>query len=417
MNDISSIDSTQRNQAGLARQRVVMRGMLKRMLDHLAAGRTTDLTDGIMQVNASDYTDPARLEVERRELFMKLPALACLSCDIRNPGDYVVFDALGPSILVVRGKDNKVRAFLNSCRHRSAKVAPEACGHKTRFTCPFHGWTYDAEGKLIGMPGAEAFEGLDPSTTNLVPVPVAEWEGFVFVKAHAGDETIDVEGFLGTLAPELKQLDMANTRPIKKSRIDVQANWKFAQDTFFEGYHFATIHPTTIAAHAFSNCIIHDEFGPHQRVMMPSHNYMDWVGKPENEWGEVPYQGIHLIFPSTIFYAGRLEGFGAKSRTHRQIFGIWRCFPGEKPGESFSLMATYRPIEEDRPEDLAEYEGVTDFILNVIENEDYSLCKQGQQNLETSPPGHKVLFGRNEGALQSIHRHIDEIVVPAMAAE
>jgi phenylpropionate dioxygenase-like ring-hydroxylating dioxygenase large terminal subunit len=413
MNDIAPFETYNRNAEGLARQKTVMRAMVKRMLAHMAAGNTTDLAPEVMKVETSVYTDPARLAAERRELFLKLPALACLSCDIPKPGDFMVFEALGPSILVVRGKDGQVRAFLNSCRHRAAKVATEACGNRNRFTCPFHGWTYDNQGKLIGVPGAEGFTGVDITDTSLVAVPVQEWEGFVFVKAEPGSAAIDAEAFLGPMAAELKQLDMANTAPVRKARFDVDANWKFAQDTFFEGYHFASLHPTTIAQAAIPNCAIYDEFGPHQRVMMPSHGWTDWADKPESDWPHIHYQGIHLIFPSTIFYAGQLEGLGGRNRTDRQIFGIWRCYPGERPNQSFTLMATYRPIEEDRPEDVAEYETVSDFIFEVVEREDYSLCKQGQQNLDTSPPGHTVLFGRNEPALQSIHRHLDQFLNPA----
>lgn len=418
MTDTNTIQSSVAHLEGKARQRVVMRDMQRRMVKHLADGATTDMAPGVMQVDAAIFTDPARLDAEKRELFLTLPMLAGLSCDLPKPGDFLVFEALGPSILVVRGRDGRVRAFLNRCPHRAAKITEEACGHRRTFTCPFHGWTHDTEGKLIGLPGAAAFEGLDPASLDLTPVPVGEWAGLIFVKGHAGDETIDVEAFLGPLAAEMKQLGLADTVPVRKSRIDLDANWKFAQDTFFEGYHFNTIHPTTIAAHAVGNVAIHDEFGPHQRVIMPQKFFLDWVGRPESDWGEIPYQGIHLIFPSTIFFSGHMEGFGSNNNSQRQIFGIWRCYPGETPGKAFSLMATYRPAEENSETDIKEYEDLTNFILTVIETEDYSLCKQGQENLESSAPGHKVLFGRNEPALQSIHRHIDAMLEPrAMAAE
>lgn len=401
------LEKTGPNAEGKARQKVEMRKMQRRMVQHLADGRTTDMAPGVRHVDIRIFTDPERLALEKRELFQKLPMLAGLSSDMPNPGDVILFEAAGPSIVVTRNKAGKVHAFLNNCRHRAAKIVKE-CGHASRLSCPFHGWTYDLEGKLIGIPGQEAFEGIDKAQYNLIKVPVAEWHGMIFVKAHAGDEEIDVEAFLGPLAPELKQLDLANTVPIKKGRIDVKANWKFAQDTFFEGYHFATLHPTTIAASAFSNIIVHDEFGPHQRVMMPQHSYLDWVGKPESEWGAPPYQGIHLIFPNTIFFSGHVDGFNLGGQSDRQIFGIWRGYPGETPGESYTLMATYRPTDHGTDADNAHYAEVTDFILTVIETEDYSLCADGQKNLENSPEGYQVMFGRNEVALQSIHRNLEK---------
>src|SRR4029077_1076547 len=85
------------------------------------------------------------------------PLAMTASCGIREPGDYEVRDLLDTSVLVVRGQDGVARAFLNYCRHRGAKPA-SGCGNARRFTCPYHAWTYDQEGQLVGMPGARGFD-------------------------------------------------------------------------------------------------------------------------------------------------------------------------------------------------------------------------------------------------------------------
>jgi len=90
-----------------------MRDLERRMVAHLAAGGTTDFTNGTMSVSVQEYTDPARFDIERRELFGKLPLLACLSRDIARPGDMLTFDVAGPAILIMRGQDGRARAFLN----------------------------------------------------------------------------------------------------------------------------------------------------------------------------------------------------------------------------------------------------------------------------------------------------------------
>ncbi len=133
-------------------------------------------------------------------------------------------------------------------------------------TCPFHGWTYDFEGKLIGLPGEKGFEGIDREELGLMRVPVAEWHGMIFVKASPGDEEIDVEGFLGSFAPELAQLDFANARPVIKSRLEVDANWKLALDTYGESYHFATLHPATIGRMSYTDVMFYDSYPPHHRL-------------------------------------------------------------------------------------------------------------------------------------------------------
>ena len=98
---------------------------------------------------------------------------------------------------------------------------------------------------------------------------------------------------------------------------------------------------------------------------------------------------------------------GSKKSSERQIFGVWRIFPGKTPGTSHSMMATYRPVSQSSEQAQAEYAKLTDYILNVIRTEDYALCEQGQKNLEAAPAGHKLYFGRNESALHRIHDHIE----------
>jgi phenylpropionate dioxygenase-like ring-hydroxylating dioxygenase large terminal subunit len=398
-----------RNAEGFARQRETMRGIQRRLVAHLAAGKSTDMAAAPMALDVAIFADPVRAAEEQAKLFRHLPMVVCLSCDMPEPGDMVPFDDTGVPILVVRGKDGKVRAFLNTCRHRGARLVKE-CTHKARITCPFHAWTYDLSGKLVGLPGKAGFEGLDQAELGLIEVPAAEWHGLVFVRAEAGGAPIDVEDYLGDMADEIRQLDLAAARPVKKTRIEVGSNWKFAQDTFFESYHFTTLHPDTIAAHAFGNVMVHDEFGPHQRVMVPQHFWQDWVGEAEEEWPYLPYQGIHLLFPNTILFVGNKESMAAGSggSSPRQIFGVWRAFPGETPERSFAMMATYRPIEQDSEQQIADYEQLTDYIWKVIEDEDYALCRDSQRNLTTAPAGHQIYIGRNEGALQAIHRNIAE---------
>src|SRR4051812_14294564 len=185
-----------------------MRDLERRMVAHLAAGGTTDLSNGPLSVSAQEYTDPARFEVERRELFGKLPLLACLSRDIAEPGEMFTFDVVGPAILIIRGQDGKARAFLNMCTHRGARLVGE-CQKRKLITCPFHAWGFDLEGRLAAVPGEEGFDGVDRATLNLVRVPVGEWGGMIFVKAQAGDEEIDVEAWLGDMGPQLLALDLA----------------------------------------------------------------------------------------------------------------------------------------------------------------------------------------------------------------
>eukprot|EP01030_Chromulinospumella_sphaerica_P018588 gene18588-18457_t len=294
------------------------------------------------------------------------------------------------------------------CTHRAARLTND-CSRRKLLVCPFHAWSFDLDGRLVALPGEDSFATIDRSTRSLVKVPVGEWGGMVFVKAHAGDETIDVEAWLGDMGPELLKLNLAGAKLIKHSRVDVEANWKYALDTYGEGYHFGALHPTTFGTTTISNVILCDTFGPHYRVNFTSVGYRDLVGVDEKDWPVTPYGGSHLVFPNSIVYGAPMEGGGS-------MVGMYRLYPGDAPGKSFTIMSTYRGGDLPAETPDAVLEGAHDFIQHVVTTEDYSVSKEGQRNMEYAPAGFQVVFGRNEKALQNTHRHIAEAIgMPGMA--
>lgn len=385
-------------QAATGRKPDTMRDLERRVVAHLAHGGTTDLANAPLAVPAAEYTDPARFEAERRELFAKLPLLACLSRDIAEPGDSFTFDAAGPAILIVRGQDGKARAFLNMCTHRGARLVSE-CRRRKLIICPFHAWSFDAQGRLVGVPGEEAFDGVDREARGLVPVPVGEWGGMIFVKAHAGDEEIDVQAWLGDMGPQLLALDLANAKPIKLERVDTEANWKYCLDTYGEAYHFKALHTGTFGQTTVSNVALCDTFGPHYRVFFTDQGYQECVGKDEGDWPALPYGGSHFIFPNAIVYGAPMPGGGG-------MVGMYRLYPGESVGKCFTLLSVHRASDAPAETPDEAFAQAHDYIVHVVSTEDYSVSKEGQRNLEQAPPGFELVFGRNEAALQNTHRHI-----------
>lgn len=376
--------------------------MQRGMMHHVVNG-TTSSEAGPMKNDPGVYTDPARLEAEKRELFLKLPLFVGLTPDIPEPGDKLLFDAAGPSILIVRGKDRRLNAFLNMCMHRAARLV-STCSKSARITCPFHGWTYDLEGKLIGLPGARSFEGIDRDDLRLVRVPVAEWHGMIFVKASPGEEEIDVEAHLGRFAPELAQLDFATAKHVRSGRLEVAANWKYALDTYGEGYHFATLHPETIGKMSLTDVMFYDDYAPHHRIAFPRREMVEDAALPEEEWPEIPHGGIHLLFPNTIIQVEKM------SPELEFIYGFYRLFPGDTPDRAFSLMSNYRPGDIPDEEPMTMWEEVHELVKTVVSTEDYSVSAGGQHNLKYAPPGFKLVYGANEISLQRFHRRIAEAI-------
>ncbi|HZO08956.1 MAG TPA: Rieske (2Fe-2S) protein, partial [Myxococcota bacterium] len=149
-------------------QREAEIAVIRRFLAHLAAG-TTQLAPEVLRVPAAEYADREHHEREIRALFRRRPLVACLSADLPREGDFVAVEAGGVPLVLVRQAGGGVRAFANACRHRGGRLADgrgALPGGVLR--CPFHSWTYAADGRLQAIPLAgEAFAGQDRTRLGL----------------------------------------------------------------------------------------------------------------------------------------------------------------------------------------------------------------------------------------------------------
>ncbi|HEY1968683.1 MAG TPA: Rieske (2Fe-2S) protein, partial [Pseudonocardia sp.] len=177
----------------------------EQLLD-LLAHPSMSTGDEMRELPASDYTDPRRWSRERLRLFGQLPLLAGLSGELAQPGDWKLFEPPGTSIVLVRGDDGVVRGLRNSCRHRGAVVVEQPRGSSRSFTCPYHSWTYDRRGELIGIPRAETFPGVCRPERGLHEVPVRERDGVIWVRP--GGEPFDLDAHLGDFAAELARWNL-----------------------------------------------------------------------------------------------------------------------------------------------------------------------------------------------------------------
>ena len=188
------------------------------------------------------YTDPRILEVEQRTVFSQWWQLTGSSDQVRNPGQYISVDIAGEAILVVRGNDGVLRGFFNVCRHHAAAVVTKREGKAENLRCPYHGWTYDLEGKLILTPEFAGVADFDRSVNGLVPVQTAEWRGWVFVKLESGDP--DLTDYVGTdLIECLEALNLEQYSWFERRSYFLNCNWKVFVDNFLDGgYHVPHIH-------------------------------------------------------------------------------------------------------------------------------------------------------------------------------
>ncbi len=373
------------------------RAMQRRLVDHVREPRSSDLSNATARTPASFYTDPIRFAAERDRVFREQPLLAGFSGDLPEAGDRMLFDAAGPPILIVRDEEGVVRAFLNLCPHRGARVA-DTCERSRRIQCPFHGWTFGLDGRIAGMPQAAAFEGVDRGAIGLVPLPVSEWRGMIFVRAQPG-APIDVPSFLGPMAPLLEALELDRLEPIRADQFEEETNWKIALDTFCETYHVPALHRESLNQNLISYVAIFDHYGQHHRYSGPGEDFLELVDRPESEWPEDGYQAVHYLFPNTTFaYTHAFDG-----RT--PVVSMFRLFPGDEVGRSLTLGTTYRRSDAPDPSDDLISE-MHDIVLGIVQNEDYRVARESWRSLLHAPTDFALTTGRTEPILRHYHRDL-----------
>ena len=212
------------------------------MLEEVVDPTTTGIHPGLP---GRDYADPAVYEHERNAVFHRTWFCVGREEEAPQPGDFLTRDVAGESVLVTRTNDGTLRGHYNVCRHRGSVLLDDEAGHvKAAIVCPYHNWTYDLHGRLVGTPNVHAGDGLDRGSYGLRPVALEVWNGFVFV--NLADEP----------TPLLEQLAIEADGPLDYARYgtgelrvahrityEVQANWKIVIDNYNECLHCPSVHP------------------------------------------------------------------------------------------------------------------------------------------------------------------------------
>ena len=210
----------------------------------------TDLPPSLLPtLPGASYTDPLVFEQEQEWIFEAFWFAAARAAEITDPGSFRTVDVGRENVLLVRGRDRVLRAFLNVCRHRGARVCMQESGTGQRkLQCGYHAWTYSLDGALVAAPNLTKMEDVDRSRYGLIPVHVREWLGYAWVciadEPPSFEETVvgAVTDRLGTPEVidgwEIDKLDVG-----RRITYDVKANWKLIVENFMECYHCATIHP------------------------------------------------------------------------------------------------------------------------------------------------------------------------------
>jgi phenylpropionate dioxygenase-like ring-hydroxylating dioxygenase large terminal subunit len=367
--------------------------LLKRLLRHVD-GKTTHLAEAPWRNDVSVYTDPDRLARERHILFRQHPLLMGLTTEWAEPGAFRTDDYAGLPILITRGRDHRLRAFLNVCRHRGAKVA-QGCGKARAFSCPYHAWTYDLAGKLMGIPDERAFPGVRAERGSLTELPLCEKHGLVWViptPSADASPVFDIDPWLGGLGPELAAYDFASWSFFDKRVVPEAMNWKLLVDTFHEGYHIGFLHKQSLCGILHGNVTDFAAFGRNHRLTVPRQKLERLKAEPEETWDLMWNTTlIYSLFPNTLLL---VQG------DHLELA---RIFPAEdRVDRAVMDLALYVPKAPTTEAERTHWHKNMQLVLDVVTGEDFPAGRTIQMGLASGAQTHTV-YGRNEPAM--IHYH------------
>jgi nitrite reductase/ring-hydroxylating ferredoxin subunit len=354
----------------------------------------------VLHEHKSFYTDQEQFERERERLFRTMPLVACLSSDLPSAGSYRTFDDTGIPILIARGGDGQVRAFLNICPHRASRLVRDTQGQSNRFTCRFHGWTFDSSGNNVGIPEERYFCGEIDAQKHLIACSAEERHGLVFVQVAPGSK-MDLDAHLHLLDADLAVLGLASAEVTHRDLLPVRANWKYGLDTFFETYHLKSLHRETFRG-LFSPLCVFYAAGLHHRYTFSPLGIQGWVGRAREQWpvDSIPLQ--YFLFPNTIFSVGSTSPTGLTVSIHQ-------VFP--QSVDHFVSRLSYCVIGGVKSEEhRAEIERAYSISRSALVNEDYSVAAEAHAGLAVLPRESTLPIGQQEIGVQNFHQNVRRMV-------
>ena len=189
------------------------------------------------------YNAPELYEAEKEKIFLKDWLCVARVEEIEKPGDFMTLRILDEPIVVARNGAGELRAFANVCAHRGVEVAIGA-GNTQEFSCPYHGWLYDLDGKLIGAPYMKAVEGFDSEGCRLKPLRLEQWAGWIFVSFNNAPELF--ADYIVEFDKAFAQVRQQDCRLADKLVVDLECNWKFMIENFVDFYHVGVLHTETL---------------------------------------------------------------------------------------------------------------------------------------------------------------------------
>jgi len=370
------------------------------------------------------YFSPEIFGKEKERIFFGQWMCVGREEEVPNPGDYLLLDVVGESVILVRTREGKLAAHYNVCRHRGSQLvlgvdpkprrwAEKATGDKPTFgpsgsftsgiKCPYHSWTYELSGALRTAPFLDEGSGFHKDQLPLYPVEVDVWGGFVFLRlgtAHSGGKSPEsLASQLGGAVDRIKRYPLAELRIARRIGYEVEANWKVILENYNECYHCGGVHPELCkVVPAFKQKggmdLDWDRGVPHREgawtfTMSGTTNRKPFAGLNQDE--QTRHKG-ELLYPNFLL---------SLSAEHAAAFTLWPTSPNHT---TILCDFLFHPSEIARsdfnPNDAVEFWDITN-------RQDWVICESVQRGM-ASRVFRQGFYAPMESMSLDIRRYIGE---------
>lgn len=316
---------------------------------------------------ASIYVDPDRYQAELKAVWRGVPVIAAPALLIAEPKSYHQVTIAGMPVLLTRNKDGAAKAFVNVCRHRGMKLCTSAKTEKApRIVCPYHAWTYDLDGKLIGLPRPEIFPGLSKADLGLLELPMTEAGGLIWVGLDP-DNPPDFSSVEGELAADFDSLGMGTGYLYDHTTFTAETNWKLIMDSMLDSYHVTRLHKDSLAQFSVDSENQIDRVGPHIRNAAHRGNFdRKLISRSHDEMRRM------MVFS----YIGFPNGIIVVSPGYISV-GVVRPISVGETAVDYYMIAPQKPDSEKAEDRLRRS---MELMARVFGEEDYwaaSMCYEG----------------------------------------
>ena len=358
---------------------------IERIFTHIDNG-TTDLGYTVWREPVENYHSQERFDAEIA-LLRSLPIPFCPSVALPEKGSYIARKSAGTPLVVARGKDGKVRAFINACRHRGMQVA-SGSGRAQAFVCPYHAWSYGLDGSLKAIPGEEGFPGLATEDHGLVEVSAMEKGGLVYVMQK------------GEISPEMLENSRDYFSPgqqlFKQSENTDQANWKLLTETLLEGYHIKSLHKKSFYPYGLDNVNLVETYGANARVTFPFRRIEKLRDIPaDKRRASGMLTSVYHLFPNASV---------SVLSKHSNLTIMEPLSPSSTQMVIY-LVTPDQTVENPIP--LEDVERDAQFVNESGQDEDREAACLIQQTVTAEANSH-LTFGYFEKAIVNFHKHLSD---------